>query len=308
MRSFPNPPSLFCPNDGFGNLTAPTRIPEPDLAHQHLVQLSAAFLLDQATGGMGGLGPRDAVLVMAINQANIAPLTRQPEARRRYGALAAPAPDTERRPVSINAIAASLCLPFETVRRNVRRLEALGVCVQAAGGVIVPETFLASPAYLASVMAGHHHLRAFHARAAAEGLIGPLPASSYAMGDEVPVRAAARLVADYILRAVESLMATAGDVVSVLVFLALMEGAPRPLTAAALAQRLRVPVQTVRRHASDLAAAGHIGREARGFVLAPAHLARPTAASFARANAIDAQRLFAGLAERGIVDAWAALA
>ncbi len=71
---------------------------------------------------------------MAINQANNAPLTRDPEARARYGGLDALAPDGERRPVSINAVAASLGLPFETVRRRIRRLAAEQVCVAVGRG------------------------------------------------------------------------------------------------------------------------------------------------------------------------------
>ncbi|MET0273034.1 MAG: hypothetical protein ABW360_08595, partial [Phenylobacterium sp.] len=85
-------------------------------------ELSLAFLLDQVTTSIGDLRPRDALLVLAINQANIAPLTRQPDTRRRYGSLEAAAPDEARRPVSVNAVAGSLGLPFETVRRRVRHL------------------------------------------------------------------------------------------------------------------------------------------------------------------------------------------
>src|SRR5687768_16284064 len=86
-----------------------------------LADLSFNFRLDEMANVVGGREPIVALLVLAVNQANIAPLTLDPQARSRYGALEAPAPDAARRPVSISAVAASLGLPFETVRRRIRR-------------------------------------------------------------------------------------------------------------------------------------------------------------------------------------------
>ena len=65
----------------------PEHIRERDLGRR-----SMAFLLDQILNGVAGLSHLDALLVLAINQANIAPLTREPLARIRYGSLKAPAP------------------------------------------------------------------------------------------------------------------------------------------------------------------------------------------------------------------------
>ena len=74
---------------------------------RQLAFLGFNFVLDLAGDGVPGLKPLESLLVMAINQANIAPLTRDPAARSRYGALEAPAPDEIRRPVSVRAVAAS---------------------------------------------------------------------------------------------------------------------------------------------------------------------------------------------------------
>lgn len=87
-------------------------------------------------------------MMLAINQANIAPQTRDPAARCRYGRLATPALDVERRPISVHALAASMRLPYETARRSIRRMEAKGVCGSTDAGIIVPATFLLTPAFL----------------------------------------------------------------------------------------------------------------------------------------------------------------
>lgn len=271
-------------------------------------RLSVDFLLEQVTTGIAGLSSRDALLVLAINQANIVPLTREPEARRLYGKAEAPAPDAHRRPASINAIAGSLRIPFETARRRIRKLESEGVCQVTRDGVIVPESFLASPAYLESIAAAHTILVRFYMGLRDGELLDPLPAPNYSE-DEPPVRAAVRLLSDYILRSAEVLMAEMGDLISVLVLLAVMSGDARPgssrgVTVAGMAQRLNVPEETVRRHAQQLVERRYAERVGRRFLIAPEMAGRPAFVAFFRENAVNVQRLFAGLAERGVVEVW----
>lgn len=278
--------------------------PTPDTLRQRtLGRASFAFLLDQATSGIAGLPTVDALLVMAVNQANIAPLTREPLSRLRYGKLDAAAPDVRRRPVSINAVAASLRLPFETVRRRLRRLEALGVCTPTEGGVIVPEAFLVSPEYLQSIATAHHLLWVFFHDVRAGGWLADLPRSAYPTDDGVPVRAAARLLSDYLLRTAENLMAVSGDLVSTLVLLAILES-EEPVGVPALSQRLAIPAETVRRHAVRLAAEDVCVRIGRGYAFPQAAFDRPAWRSILRNNVGNVQRLFGGLAERGLVEAW----
>lgn len=275
-----------------------------------LARLSFAFLLDETSQGVAGLKPLDALLVLAINQANIAPLTRDPAARERYGQLEAPAPDNERRPASINAIAASLGAPFETVRRRVRGLAAAGVCTIAPEGVVIPATFLASPAYLRSVMEAHERLRRFYFELKAAGLTGDLPPSAFETGDAVPVRAAARLISDYVLRASEGLLRETGNVISLLPFVALLsaaldaDGAPRPLMVSGLARRLGLPPETVRRHAAQLTEDELCRAVQGGLVMTPEILERPGLKLLVAENITNVQRLMSGLAERGVIAAW----
>ena len=288
-------------------------VAEPEsLPGRDLARLSFGFLLDELTNGMAGLEPLDALLVLAINQANIAPLTRDPAARARYGQLDAPAPDAERRPVSINAVAGSLGLAFETVRRRIRRLGAEGVCAMSPEGVVVPASFLASPAYLQSVLTGHERLRRFYADLRAAGLAEGLPSPAYDLEGSVPVRAAARLLSDYVLRSSEGLSRLAGNVVSQLVLVALMTAALRnpgergagPQAMRAIAGVLRLPAETVRRHVSELTDAGLCARVAGGLTAPPEALARPALSQLLADNAANVHRLLAGLAERGVILAW----
>ncbi|HEY8617176.1 hypothetical protein [Phenylobacterium sp.] len=282
--------------------------------------LSLDFLVDVAAVGIADLDSADALLVMAINQANILPLTRDPAARRRYGDLASPAPDTERRPVSISAIADSLGLPFETARRHIHRLRARGACELEAGGVIVPAAFLSSPAYLASVMQVYGRLRSFHHELQALGVLRPLPEPAFPLEGEGLMRGAARLVSDYLLRVAAGVVRIAGDRVAALALLGaaaggterpgltaeglLRPGVRRPVRPAELSRRLRLPPETTRRQLLRLTREGVVARTPSGFMVTEEMLAGRAWRAVLRANAGDVQRLFDGLAVRGVIALW----
>lgn len=272
--------------------------------------LAFNFVLDMAATGMSGLTPHESLLVMAINQANIAPLTRDPAARSRYGSLESPAPDEERRPVSVRAVAASMRLPYETARRNIKRLEAQGVCATRGAGVLVPAAFMLSPAYFEAARIGHERLYDLYRMLCARGLLEALPAANYDER-EPPVRGAVRLLSDYLLRAADGAGARTGDLTTSLVILPLMAaaagaegGAPAPMSVAALARRSQLPSETVRRHAAALVQAGTCVVGPGGLALADAALASPVWRGLLRENTVAVQRMYAGLAERGVVAVW----
>lgn len=288
-----------------------------------IARLSLGFTLDQVSAGLAGLSPLDALLVLAINQANIAPLTRDPNARQAYGALGHAAPDDARRPASINAMANSLGIPFETTRRRVKRLEAEGVCTIVPGaGVLIPESFLTSERYLQSVMAAHDRLVGFYGQLLAQNLLDPLPDTNYDIDEGVPLRGAARLISDYLLRGLDGMLREGGDVVTAVTLLALLvagiEDAPWPpqadwalttvpfraVSTAELARRLGLAGETVRRHTMQLTEAGLATRDAAGVSVARDILTRPAVQALAEEHAAAVQRLFSGLAERGVVAAW----
>ena len=277
---------------------------------RELAHLSLNFVLDVAGQGIDGLKTLDSLLLMAINQANIAPLTRNPAARSRYGALDAAAPDDERRPVSVRAVAASLRLPYETARRNIRRLEGLGVCVVSEAGVVAPESFMRSEAYLRALSRCHETLFRLYLALRARGLLEALPPAHY-VEKEPPVRAAARLMADYLLRTAEAVVGRTGELVSGLLLLPLAAAAAAPergagaaMSIAELSRRVQVPAETTRRHVAALVEQGLCRTAGAGVVLADADFATADFAGLLRDNAIAVNRMFAGLAERGVVDAW----
>jgi hypothetical protein len=280
-------------------------------AHQRardIAHLSLDFVLDMSSRGIPGLKTLDCLLMMAINQANIAPLTRDPAARSRYGALEAPAPDDERRPVSIRAVAASMELPYETARRNIRRLESQGVCVLSEAGVVVPAAFMRSAAYFEAARTGHERMCELYVALRKRGLLDPLPPSHY-REDDPPIRAAVRLMSDYLLRTAEALVGRTRDLVSGLVLLPLLAEAAGPrrgraISVAALSRRVRIPAETVRRHVAALVADGVCRSGESGVRLADESLTSPEWSGLLKENAIATQRMFAGLAERGVVDAW----
>jgi DNA-binding IclR family transcriptional regulator len=286
--------------------TADLFVRDREVAH-----LAFNFVLDMAAHGISGLKTLECLLLMAINQANIAPLTRDPEARIRYGALEHPAPDAERRPVSVRAVAASMRLPYETARRNIRRLEVQGVCVVNEAGVVVTGAFMLSPAYLQAAQLGHERVHALYRMLQAGQLLEPLPPANYDER-EPPIRGAVRLISDFLLRASEAIVGRTGDLVSTLVILPLLaasagtdaEASPPQLSVATIARRCQLPAETVRRHAAALVLEGVCESSARGLTLADHRLASPGWRSLLRENAVAVQRMFAGLSERGVVAAW----
>lgn len=293
----------------------PPPVSQLTLRDMMIAQPSLGFALDLAAGGVAGLKPIDGLLVLAVNQANIAPLRRDPEARERYGDLDTPARDDERRRVSISAIATSLGLPFETVRQRLRRLSERGVCAVGPEGVYVPASFLSSPEYLVSVMGAYERLRAMYEELKRQDLVGRLRAPNYDTSDGAPMRAAVALVSDYVLRVATSLLAEAGDTVSTLVLLALMvetlarvEHETRAVSTRELSDRLKLPGETVRRHALKLVEAGFAARSDNGFALRTTSLRRPAISLLLMQNPVHVKRLLDGLAERGIVAAWSAAA
>jgi DNA-binding IclR family transcriptional regulator len=121
-------------------------------------------------------------------------------------------------------------------------------------------------------------------------------------------------MSDYILRTVDALMREAGDAISGLVLLVLLAGAletddagraaPQALSVRRIHQRLGLPEETVRRHLLDLAEEGDCERSGRGFAVTEAMLGRTGLRTLLADNETHVQRLLAGLAERGVIQAW----
>ena len=128
------------------------------------LRLNAEYMLrnvevvsDAAEGDlMGGL------IFAAIMQANVRPISNDPKLGKTYGQLDTIPPDEMRWPVSVNALAESLKIPYETTRRHVNKLIKDGVCVKVANrGVIIPATVVGSPAMIKAAFQQYSHLMHF---------------------------------------------------------------------------------------------------------------------------------------------------
>lgn len=293
-------------------------------------RLAIAYVLDTIALARGERHLLDALLASAIVQANTVAVTRQADLQVAYAAIDDIVPDSLRRPVSINALAASLGLPFETVRRRIGGLTAQGIVVAVDGGLMIPAAALNGPAYVEAALAGYERLRRLHGELLALGLLQELPPPTVALRDGVlPLRTVARLATDYVLRFVELVMAHFGEVQDTLLFVSIIRlntehlgpdtrGGPgdeaedfpddrlrKPVTAAELARRLGLPPETVRRHVAGLEARGFCRTVGHRAVIVPAQvLARPDVRAVMEDNWRNLQRLFTALAQLGVLKVW----
>jgi len=284
---------------------------------------SLAYVRDNVQISCGGGDLLGTLLFTAILDANMAPLNRDPELRVRYGTLEDSCPDELRRPVSINAIAQSLHVPFETARRRVRQLAEAGDCVIVPQGVYVPRSAVTSPAYKAIQAARYDRVRAFHGDMRRLGVLPPEPAGP--PPEDPLIRAVNRVVSEYMLRACNALIELTGDMLGSLVLmemallnladlpseqLAAWAEAPlqlgQPAPGTVLSARLRISPETVRRHILSLEADGFCRRLPRGLVAMAPPPARVELARLIEANLANVQRLFARLRELGVTASWEA--
>jgi DNA-binding Lrp family transcriptional regulator len=305
------------------------RIPSPIADARLTNRLAMAYLLDAIAVFRGEEHLLDALLISAISQANVAPITRQADLQVAYAAPEAPPPDDMRRPVSMNALASSLGLPFETVRRRVRGLLGRGVCVSVDGGVVVPTRIVTSPDYYRSTFAGYERLRALYYELRDLDLLKDLPPPTVELNAEVtPLRTVARVANDYALRVIDTTMRALGDLMTGLILMEVLrcntEHLPRderggegflpddfvpddlrkPVSITAVAGRLGLPIETVRRHATELFDRGLCVRVKGGLLVPSPALARPAMVAFSRENLTNLLRMFSGLSQLGVLAAW----
>jgi DNA-binding transcriptional ArsR family regulator len=290
-------------------------------------RLANAFTLDliRLDGHRGDMV--EALLLAAIEDANLAPLGRDCDLQRRYATEDADAPDDLRRPISINALATSLRLPPQTVHRRVAGLAATGACAVTLAGVIVPRTVTSSAKYQAALRAQYDGLQRLYGRLRAMGALDAPPAAE-PWGSQPPVRIVRRLVLEYFLRFAELTVEHVGDPFRTLTLLevirintgswtddegggagvepaAFVPDARRaPASSSAVAARLGVSDKTIGRHLTRLVEAGMCQRVSRGYIVPATALARPEVLTFAVRNYANVGRMFMTLAHLGVLEAW----
>ena len=275
---------------------------------------------------------RAGLLVQAINTANIAAIVHTDEGRRTAGPTGT-FPDEARRPISIARLADSAGLPFESTRRIVQRLIDEGDCRRVEGGVIVPRAAVERPSVVRAATANVGYVRRFMHDLQAAGLDAALrPAGSQAWwaGDEdaTGARIVATLSGEYILRSLQLLADTYGDIRAGIVAQTIvtantahLEGrtgdrrryagialAPpdevrRPISVARLAESLGLPYETMRRQVRRLVDARVCVRLNDGLIVPAAVLERPASVRSALANVGYVRKFMRDLHAIGFDDA-----
>lgn len=256
--------------------------------------LQFVFDVSQISRGQGDV--LDPLLLTAILDANQAAIHRDPELALRYGDAGTALPDELRRPISVNALAKSLRLPFETVRRRVAGWVETGICVRTRGGVYVPQAVVTSPAYVTTQGERVARLRTFHRELVHAGFISPLLADALS---ETAVRAADRALAQYMLRTCDLLIEVVLNPVTGFVLLGLgatglvgSEESREPAPVATVCANLGMPAETVRRHLQVLARLGFAEHAAKGWRLAAERRTWPKLGRLVAQNETNLRRLF----------------
>jgi predicted transcriptional regulator len=318
-RSVPQVPDTVMPTDQVAG-----HRPAAMVLTLEVARASLAYVRDTVEITRGGHDLLDALILTAALDANMAPVARDPDLRTVYGGVAVSAPDALRRPVSVNAVAQSLHLPFETVRRRFQNLSRAGLCVIGSQGVIIPLGAVTSAAYMAEQRARYDRAGALYQALKTVG--GLLEAPTLPLSPSVaapPVRAANWALSEYTLRACDDLIALTGNVLSsrVLLELALANtlGLKTDALAAwildpavvgqavripALAASLRMSGETARRHLRRLNSLGFCRRTSGGLVAVAPAWAWPRLAGLLEANQVNIQRLFGRLRQLGVLDLW----
>lgn len=273
----------------------------------------------------------DAIILATLVQSNSAPLAGVTDLQLRYAAFDAPVPDTMRRAISINAIAASLGLPFETVRRRTKRLIADGACEAVSGGVRLSAKLLTSPEHARALADSYAVVQSVYQRLRRADCLQlmELPDRAPPSGAAPPpVRIVWRAAADYFLRMMELLLAGIPNVTRAFIVLevtrantedlsdtvrgddSLEESAMvpdayrRPVKASEVAAKLGLPHETVRRILAGLVEEGRCQRLREGFIVPAAVLIRPNVVTALGANFRNLGRMFGELADTGVLALW----
>lgn len=268
-----------------------------------LLRLSASYMLDQLASGRVIFDILDSLIAVAASQANVAPVTASRELQLRYATFDHPPPDDVRRPISINALAQSLRLPFETVRRRLLKLSLLGVCQTTRAGILVPSRVLFAPIHL-NALDRNDHLTAELWRqtsndlqAGQQGEVGPVWADR-------PLRILSRVAFDYVLRLADQLGEVFGNPVSVAVWAATIETNKAPISMQAIARRVHLSPETVRRRVHELVGQDVLQILPSGVVPSREFLMSEAIDRVVVRNRSDLLRLFAGLSELGVIGYW----
>ncbi len=290
--------------------------------------LGATYLLQAARLAAAAID-RDLIqtlLFLAISRANVAGITEAPDAGARFAGLTSIPPDTMRLPISVYALSRDLRLPQETVRRHVGKLKADGLCIEVAGGLIVPRSVLMGPNYLMAIDQNWSLTRYFVDELAR---LGPFsPTQSDAQHRDVR-RQTVRISVDYFVDGLNLLARLGGgNLRAALVLCAVsaydlerhspdetlgqtmtrigdiaLDYFQEPIRIRTLSALLIMPIETARRHLKELAQRGLVERRAgEGFAIPPLVDEVPSLSAELEAFGSLTDHLLERLAKIGVTD------
>lgn len=296
------------------------------------LRLANSFVMDMLRAYRSHSDFTDALILATLVQCNSAPVSADPVLQRRYATFGAAAPEALRRAISINAIASSLDLPFETVRRRVKRLIANGVCEVVPEGVRLVDATLRSPHHRMALEGTYATVRNLYWRLKHNDCLKlmDLPPATDAgwTHDDPPVRIVWRAASDYLLRMMEHLVPNFPSLSRAFIVLAvfrlntealpdMMRGGEgvmpedhvpdvyrKPARASEVATMLGLPHETVRRHLTALIDEGRCVRMRDGFIVPSETLARQNVVNAWGANFRHLTRMFCVLGELGVLRLW----
>lgn len=285
-----------------------------------IAPLSIAFILDIRAISRRDRDLIDSLLFATIIAANVAPLTQDPGLQLAYAS--APAPPEARRPVSVNAVAQSIRIPFETARRRIRAMEKAGLLQVSPRGVTAPPSILQRPDFIEGIVQRHQRVARFYRELAPTGVLAAISAAPSGDAD-APVMITNRLTWEYVLRMADGMMAMVGDPLSGLILMEVLQHniaglGPDELTAwaaqpaivgqpartAVFAAKLGLSPETARRYVVALEQAGFCTRSSRGAVAVLPDAHRAGLQRIALDNLSNVQRMFTRLGQLGVLAAF----
>lgn len=253
----------------------------------------------------------DTLLVLAIGQANLAPLARNAEFQKTYAGLSASPPDELRRPVRVRSIAISLGVSQETARRRVATMVKAGFLAQTDAGVFMPKSVTDSPMYIETAKETWRAIGDLYGALRREGAL-PAP-DSEAIGGEIPHRYMMRLWRDHFLRLIEGLLPMVDEPFDIVLLFTILRDSQateptvgKPVSASSLSRSLDLPFETVRRNALRLAEKGLCHKTRRGYLITPELLDAPVWREFAERHGQILTRFFSVMREQRLLGWWEA--
>jgi DNA-binding transcriptional regulator YhcF (GntR family) len=262
----------------------------------------------------------DGLILLALFQFNYGRLNEE-QARDLAGGGAESGPTA----ASVNALAQSLKLPFETVRQRVAVLRSDGLCERHKGSLLITPAQLQTERFQWQAQAIWSEVRRLYFGLADLGVLRPVAAAP--VRDSPPLFDVLRLASEYTLRQVEAMTdQVANPALGILIINILRattehlddtytevsetddlvrDELRRPASVPMLASRCGLTVETARRHISTLVDQGWVVRAPGGGVMVTRDMLRgPPWPEARRQNVANLNRLVEGLDAVGALAFW----